>query len=313
MRKLIKFSYLGLTPRGNLAVYKLSSAQREILEALVKLYDKHRRLVKSKEIAELVGKDEGTVRNIIAGLKSLGLVESKTGPSGGYMPTLKAYEVLRGFAATEVPVPVRKDGQLLNLVVTSVELIDVLNPEGIRAILRVQGDIEGLEPGDRIKIGPMPYTRLVIEGIVVYIDRYTKQVSVNVRRVTSIPRESVGSIASKQLITLKPNMSIREAAKILSEKMIRGAPVIDDEGRLIGIITLADIAKAVAEGRLDAKVEEYMSKEVVTVREDQDILDAIRLMQKYRIGRLVVLDAMGKLKGIVTRTDILRFISALED
>ncbi|AEM39297.1 putative signal transduction protein with CBS domains [Pyrolobus fumarii 1A] len=294
-------------------MYKLSSAQREILEALVKLYDKHRRLVKSKEIAELVGKDEGTVRNIIAGLKSLGLVESKTGPSGGYMPTLKAYEVLRGFAATEVPVPVRKDGQLLNLVVTSVELIDVLNPEGIRAILRVQGDIEGLEPGDRIKIGPMPYTRLVIEGIVVYIDRYTKQVSVNVRRVTSIPRESVGSIASKQLITLKPNMSIREAAKILSEKMIRGAPVIDDEGRLIGIITLADIAKAVAEGRLDAKVEEYMSKEVVTVREDQDILDAIRLMQKYRIGRLVVLDAMGKLKGIVTRTDILRFISALED
>jgi len=294
-------------------VYKLSAAQREVLEALVKLYEKHRRLIKSKEIAELVGKDEGTVRNIIAGLKSLGLVESKTGPSGGYMPTLKAYEVLRGTVLAEIPVPVRKNGKPLDLVVTSVELIDVLNPEGIRAILHVQGDIEGLSPGDRIRIGPMPYTRLVIDGVVAYIDRYTRQVSLEVKRVASIPRESVGAIASKQLVTLKPDMSIREAAKILAERMIRGAPVVDEEDRLVGIITLADIAKAVAEGRLDARVGDYMKKDVVTVREDQDILEAIKLMQKYRIGRLVVVDVTGKLKGIVTRTDILRFISALEE
>ncbi len=294
-------------------MYKLSAAQREVLEALVKLYEKHRRLIKSKEIAELVGKDEGTVRNIIAGLKSLGLVESKTGPSGGYMPTLKAYEVLRGTVLAEIPVPVRKNGKPLDLVVTSVELIDVLNPEGIRAILHVQGDIEGLSPGDRIRIGPMPYTRLVIDGVVAYIDRYTRQVSLEVKRVASIPRESVGAIASKQLVTLKPDMSIREAAKILAERMIRGAPVVDEEDRLVGIITLADIAKAVAEGRLDARVGDYMKKDVVTVREDQDILEAIKLMQKYRIGRLVVVDVTGKLKGIVTRTDILRFISALEE
>jgi len=67
----------------------------------------------------------------------------------------------------------------------------------------------------------------------------------------------------------------------------------------------------VAEGRLDARVEEYMKRDVITVREDQDILEAIRLMNQYRIGRLVVVDATGKLVGMVTRTDILRYISGL--
>ncbi len=294
-------------------MYKLSPAQREVLEALVKLYEKHRRLIKSKEIAELVGKDEGTVRNIISGLKSLGLVESKTGPSGGYMPTLKAFEVIRGAASLEVPVPIRKDGRVLDLYVTNVELIDLLNPEGIRAILRVQGNLEELSAGDRIRIGPMPYTRLVIDGVVAYVDRYTRQVSVNVQRVASIPRESVGRIATKRekLVVLKPGMTIREAARLLAERMIRGAPVVDEEGRLRGIITLTDIARAVADGRLDARVEEYMKRNVITIREDQDILEAINTMNRYRIGRLVVVDMSGRLVGIVTRTDILRFILGL--
>ncbi len=294
-------------------MYKLSTAQREVLEALIKLYEKHRRLIKSKEIAEMVRKDEGTVRNIIAGLKSLGLVESKTGPSGGYLPTLKAYEVLRGAAAVEIPVPIKKDGKPLDILVRSVELIDLLNPEGIRAILHMQSEPRELSRGDRVKIGPLPYTRLVIDGIVDHVDAYTRQVSLSVRRVASIPRETVGAIASRDLVTLRPEMSIREAAKILSERLIRGAPVVDEQGRLTGIITLADIARAVAEGRLDARVEDYMKRDVITVREDQDILDAIRLMQRYRIGRLVVVDVTGKLKGIITRTDILRFIAALEE
>ncbi len=175
----------------------------------------------------------------------------------------------------------------------------------------MQGNIDELSPGDRIQIGPMPYTRLVIEGVVSYVDRYARQVSVEVHRLASIPREMVGKIASRDIVTLRPEMSVREAAAILSKKMIRGAPVIDEEGRLRGIITLTDIARAIAEGRFDARVEDYMSREVITVREDQDVVDAIKLMNKYHIGRLVVVDARGRIVGIVTRTDILRFIAGL--
>lgn len=52
-------------------------------------------MIKSKEVADVINKDEGTVRNIILSLKVLGLIDSKPGPNGGYMPTLKAYEVIK--------------------------------------------------------------------------------------------------------------------------------------------------------------------------------------------------------------------------
>jgi predicted transcriptional regulator len=55
-----------------------------------------------------------------------------------------------------------------------------------------------------------------------------------------------------------------------------------------------------------------MTRKVVTVREDDDLLKAMRLMDKYDVGRLVVVDAIGTPKGILTRTDILRLIAGLE-
>ena len=48
------------------------------------------------------------------------------------------------------------------------------------------------------------------------------------------------------------------------------------------------------------------------MREDDDLLKAMRLMDKYDVGRLVVVDAIGTPKGILTRTDILRLIAGLE-
>jgi len=55
-----------------------------------------------------------------------------------------------------------------------------------------------------------------------------------------------------------------------------------------------------------------MTRKVVTVREDDDLLKAMRLMDKYDVVRLVVVDAIGTPKGILTRTDILRLIAGLE-
>lgn len=54
----------------------LSAPQKEIVVALLELYDKKRSLVKSKEIAARTGRDEGTVRNIMPVLRAIGLVEA---------------------------------------------------------------------------------------------------------------------------------------------------------------------------------------------------------------------------------------------
>lgn len=291
--------------------YRLTMSQREVLEALIRLYEQKRRLIKSKEIAELINRDEGTVRNIILSLKSLGLVESKTGPSGGYMPTLKAYEVMKG-AVTQMPVKLRKDGEEIDITVVGIEVLDILNPEGGRAILRVHGDVRRfVRPGDHVELGPAPFTGVRIEGDVIHVDPASGQISIKIARMISVPKAPVMEAASRNPITTTPDTPITELAKLLSEKRIRGVPVVEN-GRLVGIITQTDLTRALAEGRVDASVRDFMSTPVITVRETDDINHAIELMNKHDIGRLVVVDSTGSVVGMITRTDILRFIAGLQ-
>lgn len=290
--------------------YRLTMSQREILEALVRLYEKHRRLIKSKEIAEVTGRDEGTVRNIILSLKSLGLVESKTGPSGGYMPTLKAYEVLRG-TITQIPVKLKKDGRELDVTVIGIELLDVFNPEGGRALLRVYGDLGEISVGDVITVGPAPYTRIVIEGTVLHIDRASGQIAVAIKRIVSIPRTPVVQVMSKKLFTLDANMTVTEALKELLSKGYRGAPVREGT-KLIGMFTHRDGIKALIAGKPDTPIRELASRPLITVSEDEDVLKAMEIMQKREVGRLVVVNATGEPVGMITRTDILRYIAGLQ-
>ncbi|HEW64082.1 CBS domain-containing protein, partial [Fervidicoccus fontis] len=291
--------------------YELTQTQREVLLALIKLYEQNNRLVKSIEIAQQIGKDEGTVRNIISSLRSLGLLESKTGPSGGYMPTLKAKELIKSYGiVTYGSLRIKKNGNETNVTAYSIEIMDVLNPAGAKAILKANGNLDELKEGDIIRLGPTDYNRLLIDGEIQHIDRSTGQIAILIKRLVSIPRENVGEVATKNLVTLTSQMPLREASSLLFREKIRGAPVIENE-RIVGIITTTDIAKAYSEGNVKAKVEDYMRKHVVTIREDEDIMDAVRIMELHGVGRLIVVNAVGEPKGIVTRTDILKRISAL--
>ncbi|MGC9187294.1 MAG: CBS domain-containing protein [Fervidicoccaceae archaeon] len=292
-------------------MYELSQTQREVLMALITLYEKNKRLVKSVEIAEMIGKDEGTVRNIISSLRSLGLLESKTGPMGGYVPTLKARELIKSTGIVSYgSLKIKKENKETNITAFSVEILDILNPAGGRAIIKASGNFDEIKEGDIIRIGPTSYNRILIDGEVQHIDRAMGQIAIIIKRLVSIPKESVGDVATKNLITLSPQMSLKEASGLLFKEKIRGAPIIDGE-RIVGIITTTDIAKAFSEGNIKAKVEDYMRRHVVTIREDEDIMDAVRLMELHGVGRLIVVNAIGEPRGIVTRTDILKRISAI--
>jgi predicted transcriptional regulator len=263
----------------------LSSTQREILLALVELYNKGKKMIKSKEVADMIGKDEGTVRNIILGLKVLGLVESKPGPNGGYIPTLKAYEFIKNPSISPI--------------------LDKLS--------LYRGNVEtDIRPGDPVRLGPTPYSRLVIDGVVINADDSRKEVLIDVKRMISVPKEKVKNIIGRRLITLKPDMTLKEASMILYKEGIRGAPVLGEGEKVLGIITTADIIKAFFEGKYDAKVSDYMKTDVITIRDEEDVLEAIRKMVIYNVGRLLVVDSMQRVIGIVTRTDILKSIAGLE-
>ncbi|MGQ4833610.1 MAG: CBS domain-containing protein [Candidatus Asgardarchaeia archaeon] len=293
-------------------MYSLSIPQREVLEALVELYDKNKRMVRSKELAKYLGKDESGIKSIIGALKALGFVESKSGPEGGYIPTTKGREFLKKPAMTNYEViQLKVNGQPSKISVVEIEFLDLTNIIETKAILKIIGNLHGLKEGDKIKFGPTPLTRLIIEGTVVAKDPIRREVLIKVTTMTSIPQEPVKRIMSRNLIYFNVNDRIRDAADVLYSRNIRGAPVLNDDNRIVGLFTTSEIAKALKDGALDAKVSDYMRKEYHIIHENEDILMVIKKMASTNVGRIIVIDDTNTPVGIVTRTDVLKRIAGL--
>ncbi|MCE4621560.1 MAG: CBS domain-containing protein [Desulfurococcales archaeon] len=293
----------------------LTNTQRQVLDTLIKLYTEKRRAIKSKEIAEVLGKDEVTIRSIIGVLKGQRLVASKKGPLGGYVPTLKAYELLSVSAepreASAVLEIIGSHGNVTRLIAQSLEITRYFGVRKTRAIIKVKGDLSRVTEGCRARLRSLS-EGFLLEGRIARIEPLAGEVMIDVTRLSIVPDEMVGNIIKRKLLVIPRNTSIREASRILYVNRIRGAPVVDDHGNVVGIITTTDIAMLIA-NKVDPEepVDHYVRKGVFTISESDSIIDAIRLMNYYGVGRLLVTDNKGKPVGIITRTDILTYIAAL--
>jgi CBS domain-containing protein len=141
-------------------------------------------------------------------------------------------------------------------------------------------------------------------------------------------------IMTKDVITVTPHTTIEEAAKIMLRTHVSGLPVMDDAGRLVGIVSESDFlrrgeigtgrkrpawlqffmgpGKAASEfvherGR---KVEDVMTQDPITVGEETPLEDLIGLMEKNDIKRLPVMTGR-TLKGIVTRSNLLQAVASM--
>ena len=100
---------------------------------------------------------------------------------------------------------------------------------------------------------------------------------------------------------------LREVARLMIENDCGEIPVVDTKGMPVGVVTDRDITvRIVAEGRdiMSATASDAMSAPVKTVREDSSLMDATALMESSKIRRVPVVDASGKLTGIVSVADI---------
>ena len=292
----------------------LTSVQKEILQTLINLYQSSNgKSIKGEDIAEVMGRNPGTIRNQMQSLRSLSLVKGVPGPRGGYKPTIEAYHSLNiSVSDNESKVPIYKNNNKLDEVsVAKIEFTSVPHPDGCEAVIKVLGSIKDLNVGDLIKIGPTPVNNLGIIGKIVGRDDMDNILLVDTTTIRSIPKNTVGEIASRDVISFAKNCSIKEATIKLSKNNIDGAPVIEDN-KIIGLFTLSELVRAIAEDKQDLNVGELMSKDVVTVNEDLKIANAIDIMLKKSISRLIVSDSNHKLLGIVTRTDLINVIYNLD-
>ncbi|AEH07134.1 putative signal transduction protein with CBS domains [Methanothermococcus okinawensis IH1] len=288
----------------------LTIVQKEILQELIAIYREKNRPVKGTEIAIRLNRNPGTIRNQMQALRALNLVDGVPGPKGGYVPTSSAYRAVGLISGEEeISVPIYKgDERVEGVYVEKIVFDTVAHEKSCSSMIYIKGDTKIFNEGDIVKIGPTYHNKIIIFGKVSGRDDIDHILLIDVIGVTSIPNITVKSIAIKEdLIWLSPDTNIKDAAKIFYDNNINGAPIISN-GNLVGILTLHDLAYALSNSLENESVEKIMAKNPLTITPDKKVYDALILMEKQGVGRLIVVDKDSKVIGIITRTDVLKLI-----
>ncbi|MCX6173622.1 MAG: IMP dehydrogenase [Ignavibacteriales bacterium] len=120
--------------------------------------------------------------------------------------------------------------------------------------------------------------------------------------VDKVKRSESGMIVNP--ITLTPDRTIREAEQIMSKYHISGIPVVDEKGKLVGILTNRDLRFERESNKL---VSQLMTKEnLITAPLGTTLHEAEKILHKYRIEKLPVVDKKGIIKGLITYKDIMK-------
>jgi len=141
-------------------------------------------------------------------------------------------------------------------------------------------------------------------------------------------------VMTRSVISVAPDATVLQAARLMLQHRISGLPVVDSAGKLVGVLSEGDFLRRretqterrrsrwleflMGPGRMAAeysqthgsKVAEVMTADVQTVDEDASLDDIVRLMERYRIKRVPVMQA-GKLVGIVTRSNLMHAMVSL--
>lgn len=110
-------------------------------------------------------------------------------------------------------------------------------------------------------------------------------------------------IMTTDIISVEPTMTVRKLAMTLIKNQISGAPVTGKNGKIVGIVSEADL---VAKKGKDVKT--IMSKKVISVAEETSVEEIAQLMTRHKIKRLPVMKG-DKVVGIVSRADIVNAIA----
>ncbi len=123
----------------------------------------------------------------------------------------------------------------------------------------------------------------------------------------------VKSVMSRNVVTASPDTSIIDAIAIMKEHGFRRLPVVDDEGRLVGLVTQGRLENAKPAGSVPlvwqvayafhhTTVKEVMTTEVITVKPDDTVEQAVAKAQANKVGTLIVVEK-GRIVGICTTND----------
>ena len=124
------------------------------------------------------------------------------------------------------------------------------------------------------------------------------------KEVEKVKKSESGMILDP--VTVNPEATVREALSIMERFKISGVPVVDKEGKLVGILTNRDL-RFLKPTDYDKPVSLFMTKEnLITAEEGVTLEEATAIFQKYKIEKLPIVDREGRIKGLITIKDIVK-------
>jgi predicted transcriptional regulator len=123
---------------------------------------------------------------------------------------------------------------------------------------------------------------------------------------------SVQEVMTPAVICVRPKMRAGDLRALLLERNIGGAPVVDEEGTAIGVVSMTDLVRDTVIGVGEALVEDLMTELPIAVPQTTALARAIALMAYENVHRLLVLSPERRVVGILSAMDIMRFIARSE-
>ena len=125
-------------------------------------------------------------------------------------------------------------------------------------------------------------------------------------------------VMERQIITISPETRILDVHRLFVEEEIHGAPVVSEDGVVVGVLSSLDLlrivhdADDVDESVQNLTADQAMTRELVTVGPDAAIEDVARLMHEHRVHRVLVVDE-GAIAGMITTFDLLPVLARFVD
>jgi CBS domain-containing protein len=123
----------------------------------------------------------------------------------------------------------------------------------------------------------------------------------------------VKDIMTTTVVTVKPNVTMRDAASLILRHGVSGLPVVDDGRRLVGVISEWDLLQVLESPSMETEpIANHMTREMICVSEETSLVEAVDLFEAHRVRRLPVTKG-DTLVGLVSRHDLIRFILTTRD
>jgi CBS domain-containing protein/anti-sigma regulatory factor (Ser/Thr protein kinase) len=117
-----------------------------------------------------------------------------------------------------------------------------------------------------------------------------------------------GDIMSSNVVAISAEKKIAHAKELMKIKKISGMPVVDEQRRLVGIISIEDIIHALEFNKINDPIRKIMSTQVVTIHKGDSLAAVVEKFDNFKFGRFPVVDDEKRVCGIISKEDILHGI-----